>query len=234
MISPSQLLPSVRSALRLKSEAISLRKALDPPTGIADKVSAALKSPHFTANQKSLEIMQLLELISDQPPRTICEIGSAKGGTLALFCSVASIAARIISIDLKYPVSRRFANRYLARGSQKIKCVQCDSHTPKAVELVRRWAYPDKLDFLFIDGDHSLAGVKSDFQMYCPLVRSGGFVAFHDIVPDNQMRGGKFTGTSVGQVPLFWAELKRQHKTAQDIIESPEQDGYGIGVLKVT
>jgi predicted O-methyltransferase YrrM len=196
-------------------------------------IAIAVNSRVFTANQKPPEILQLLKSLATSQPRRICEIGSAKGGTLALFCSVASIGARIISIDLKYPVSRRFANRYLARGSQKIKCVQCDSHTPQAVELVRRWIYPDKLDFLFIDGDHSFAGVKSDFEMYSPLVRSGGLVAFHDIVPDNQMKGGKFTGTSVGQVPLFWAELKRQHAAARDLIESPVQDGYGIGVLQV-
>jgi predicted O-methyltransferase YrrM len=90
-----------------------------------------------------------------------------------------------------------------------------------------------KLDFLFIDGDHSLAGVKSDFEMYSPLVRPGGFVAFHDIVPDYQMRYGTFTGTSVGEVPLFWAELKRLHAGTQDLIESPDQDGYGIGVLQI-
>jgi predicted O-methyltransferase YrrM len=233
MITPAQFLPSLRSALRLKSEAIALRKALDSSAGFADMVSIAVKSRAFTANQKPSEILQLLELLATRPPRNICEIGSARGGTLALFSSLASVEAKIISLDLNYPLSRRFANRYLARGSQKIKCLRCDSHTPQAVELVRNWIYPDKLDFLFIDGDHSFAGVKSDFEMYSPLVRSGGIVAFHDIVPDNQMRCGKFTGTSVGEVPNFWTELKRQHVDAQDLIASPDQDGYGIGVLQI-
>ena len=233
MIAPTQLLPSLRSALRLKSEAITLRKALDSSAGFRDMISIAVKSRAFTANQKPLEILQLLELLAASPPRNICEIGSAKGGTLALFSSVASGEAKIISLDLNYSLSRRFANRYLVRGSQKIKCSRCDSHTTRAVELVRRWIHPDKLDFLFIDGDHSFAGVKNDFEMYSPLVRSGGIVAFHDIVPDNQMRCGKFTGTSVGEVPTFWIEMKRRHGAARDLIESPDQDGYGIGVLQI-
>ena len=41
----------------------------------------------------------------------------------------------------------------------------------------------NKVDFLFIDGDHSHEGVKKDFEMYSPLVRKGGIIAFHDIVP---------------------------------------------------
>jgi predicted O-methyltransferase YrrM len=40
-----------------------------------------------------------------------------------------------------------------------------------------------RLDFLFIDGDHTYEGVKQDFEMYTPLVRKGGLVAMHDIVP---------------------------------------------------
>ncbi|MEO0196406.1 MAG: class I SAM-dependent methyltransferase [candidate division WOR-3 bacterium] len=41
-----------------------------------------------------------------------------------------------------------------------------------------------KLDFLFIEGNHSYEGVKMDFEMYFPLVRKGGIIAFHDIVKD--------------------------------------------------
>ena len=38
-----------------------------------------------------------------------------------------------------------------------------------------------KIDFLFIDADHSYKGVKKDFKMYSPLVRLGGIIAFRDI-----------------------------------------------------
>ena len=37
------------------------------------------------------------------------------------------------------------------------------------------------VDFLFIDGDHSLEGVKLDDEQYGQLVRSGGIIAFHDV-----------------------------------------------------
>jgi len=45
----------------------------------------------------------------------------------------------------------------------------------KVVEL------PDvKLDFVFIDGDHSYEGASVDCKRTSPLVRVGGSIAFHD------------------------------------------------------
>ena len=38
----------------------------------------------------------------------------------------------------------------------------------------------DKIDFLFIDGDHHYEGVKKDWDLYSPLLKSGSIVDFHD------------------------------------------------------
>jgi MMP 1-O-methyltransferase len=38
----------------------------------------------------------------------------------------------------------------------------------------------EKIDLLFIDGDHSIEGCKSDFELYAGKVVVGGFIAFHD------------------------------------------------------
>lgn len=61
----------------------------------------------------------------------------------------------------------------------------------------------EKVDVLFIDGDHSYESVLCDFLLYYPLVRSGGIIAFHDTklsehntgVPTliSEIRDGKFT-----------------------------------------
>jgi predicted O-methyltransferase YrrM len=37
------------------------------------------------------------------------------------------------------------------------------------------------LDLVFIDGDHSEAGVRTDFLKVKDIVKIGGFVAFHDV-----------------------------------------------------
>jgi hypothetical protein len=66
--------------------------------------------------------------------------------------------------------------------------------------------------------------------MYSRLVRSGGTIAFHDIVPDHGSRGWTRTAAWSGGVPLFWREIKGQYETSE-YVEHPDQDGYGIGLL---
>jgi predicted O-methyltransferase YrrM len=38
----------------------------------------------------------------------------------------------------------------------------------------------DKIDFLFIDGDHSIEGCKKDYELYANKIVIGGFIGFHD------------------------------------------------------
>lgn len=45
------------------------------------------------------------------------------------------------------------------------------------------------MDFLFIDGDHSIEGCRYDFEQYSPLLKTGGFVAFHDYYPERDELG---------------------------------------------
>src|SRR5262249_23484856 len=78
------------------------------------------------------------------------------------------------------------------------------------------------LDLLFIDGDHRYEGVRSDFEMYAPLVAEGGLIGFHDIVPGPPHE--------VGGVPKFWEELK-QKRPVREFVRSWKQGGYGIGLL---
>jgi predicted O-methyltransferase YrrM len=86
-----------------------------------------------------------------------------------------------------------------------------------------------KLDFFFIDGDHTYEGVKADFEMYSPLVRSGGLIAFHDI----NVLNGVGAGGSIPESPLgvnrFWNEIKIQFEHFE-FVENPRS--FGIGVLR--
>jgi predicted O-methyltransferase YrrM len=90
----------------------------------------------------------------------------------------------------------------------------------------------NKVDFLFIDGDHSYEGVKKDFEMYSPLVKKGGIIVFHDIVPDYYTRYGIKTGSWAGEVYKFWNEIKEKYENLE-IVKDREQNGFGIGVLFV-
>ena len=75
----------------------------------------------------------------------------------------------------------------------------------------------NKVDFLFIDDDHSYEGIKKDFEMYSPLVRKGGIIAFHDIVP-----------SGYPTVYKFWNEVKYEYL---EIVKDRNQNCYSIGII---
>ena len=41
-----------------------------------------------------------------------------------------------------------------------------------------------EIDFLFIDGNHDLEVVMKDYELWSPLIKVGGLIAFHDVVSD--------------------------------------------------
>lgn len=175
------------------------------------------------------EIAAFLEMLSARSPRAILEVGTANGGSLFLFSRIAAPDAHLVSIDLPggafgggYPAYKTALFRAFALPGQTIDLLRADSHDPATVDEVSALLRGRAVDFLFIDGDHSYEGVKSDFEMYSPLVRPGGIVAFHDIVPGPD--------SNVGGVPRFWRELKANSQ-AGEFVADWKQGGYGIGYI---
>jgi len=73
-----------------------------------------------------------------------------------------------------------------------------------------------KYDIIFIDGDHSYEGVKSDYENSIKNVNEGGIMIFHDIV-------------SIGApgVVKFWNETKNRHQYKEFI----SSNTCGMGIL---
>jgi len=182
-------------------------------------------------SQVEQEVSELLSLVRDIKPKTVMEIGSARGGTLFLFTRVASPDAALLSIDLPegrfgggYPKHMIPLFRSFADKGQSIHLIRADSHSPETLNEVRKVLGRRSLDFLFIDGDHTYEGVRRDFEMYSPLVREGGAIAFHDICPG--------PAEKVGGVPDFWQEISAK-QACRSIVKDHRQSGCGIGVLNL-
>jgi len=177
------------------------------------------------------ELARLVALLeSEPPPRSVLEIGTARGGTLYLLASASAEDALIASIDLEggpygSGYARRRAKIYRAFRcrSQTVSLLRGDSHAQATVGSIQRMLRGRPIDVLLIDGDHSRDGVLADLHMYTPLVRKGGLVALHDIVPGPP--------ENVGAVPQVWAELRALNET-QEIVADREQGGYGIGLIR--
>lgn len=183
------------------------------------------------AMQRPPEIAAFLERAAALRPKVVVEIGTASGGTLFLLTRVAAPDALLVSLDLPggafgggYQAWRKPLYRSFARPGQRIVLLRGDSHAPALAARLRETLDGRPVDLLFIDGDHRYAGVKADFETYSPLVRAGGLVAFHDIVPDPDQPGM--------EVSRFWKEVAGRFPS-EELIAAPDQRGYGIGVLRL-
>jgi predicted O-methyltransferase YrrM len=78
-------------------------------------------------------------------------------------------------------------------------------HRQTSSEAASSWS--KAIDFLFIDGDHTYAGVKSDFELFQRWVKPEGVIAFHDTLW-NHYRGHKHYRPDIG-VPAFVEELRK-------------------------
>jgi predicted O-methyltransferase YrrM len=221
---------SYRNYRRLRRDCADLRKQAAACRSLDEQVDMIRGHETFGAIQQRSEIGSLLEILQQNPPKYVCEIGTASGGTLFLLTQVCRPDALLLSVDLGLSFERCLVHARFASRRQKIVSVRGDSSAPGTLRRARSLLRGHPLDLLFIDGDHSYQGVKADFVNYSPLVRRGGLIVLHDIVPDFGTRYGKPTGSHTGGVPVFWGEIKAQLRTSE-LIEDPGQDGYGIGIV---
>jgi cephalosporin hydroxylase len=177
------------------------------------------------------EIRSLFEMVRELKPKTVCEIGTDKGGTLYLWCQASESDALILSLDLPSRMRyserrRRLYSQFKKSKHQTLTFLPGDSHSAAAEERVKSTLGERQIDFLFIDGDHTYEGVKQDFLTYSKLVRSGGIIAFHDI---RTVRPGC-------GVKEFWEELSPSiplENRWEFALQAFGPTGAGIGVIKI-
>jgi predicted O-methyltransferase YrrM len=126
---------------------------------------------------------------------TIVEIGSAHGASSIILGEASNeLDGHLVCID-SYPENyydqekfgeyayKAFKKNMVAHlGTRNFSFIPAPSD--EAVKIVQQLSGVDnqyiRIDILFIDGDHSYDGVIQDCQNYLPLLKSGGYVAFHD------------------------------------------------------
>lgn len=182
---------------------------------------------YFTINtlQMRSEILALANAVAALKPRTILEIGTARGGTLLIWSSLAS--EKVITCDLVHREPQKALLEALPPpGSNcQVKLLTGNSHAPDFKQRVADELAGQKVDFLFIDGDHTVGGVKADYEDYREFVRPGGLIAFHDIVEKQPFE--------TNQVHQFWQIIKQEAPNTEEFISNPDQCGFGIGILRV-
>jgi predicted O-methyltransferase YrrM len=185
------------------------------------------------------EFRALARLVERRRPRTVLEIGTADGGTLFAHARLAHHEALIVSIDLPhgpfgggYPPWRIPLYESFAGPGQELVLLRVDSHAPSTVDLLSRVLGGRRIDYAFIDGDHTFDGVRQDFELCLRFAAPDAVIAFHDIAPNPSPEWIAAADASPDDKAVrgFWEQVKRRF-AHQEFIRDRDQAGYGIGVL---
>ncbi len=173
--------------------------------------------PAVTTYQAPWELERFLALVDSLDPRDILEIGCYEGGTLWHWLEVGE---NVVAIDDTCRNSDQWET-WAEFWSTAIQIVQGSSHHP---DVIAEAEAAGPYDLVFIDGDHTYNSVKTDYLAYRGMVREGGAIAFHDILPR--------PGYGVSEV---WAEVKTEPgaqwmEICQTEVEQGHEGTCGIGI----
>lgn len=181
----------------------------------------------FEMIQHKQEITSLLDFLRDRI-HSFIEIGSHKGGTFFMFSQLCT--GKKISIDYCNgdfggigDVQSLHRNNLLNQIYPDALFIEGNSHDTETQNKLIGILGGERVDFLFIDGDHTYEGVKQDYNSYKQFVREGGYISFHDIV-DSEFH--KMTNCCVSKL---WKELEGEK---QEFTVNGQWGG--IGIIKCT
>ena len=164
------------------------------------------------------ELRRLVSVLNRSDIHSVVEIGSELGSTLLVWSKLFS-PLRLFSVDLNsYPhvvgktVELEDQWKSWMGKNQTLDVIWGDSHAQATKDRLRSSLALrglTQVDFLYVDGDHSEAGVEQDYNMYKEFVRSPGIIMFHDVLPYPGRESDGEKGLGVG-VYKFWNRFKGQ------------------------
>ncbi len=172
----------------------------------------------LVVGQVPAELDQMRDLYVERAPKAVLEIGVYYGGTLREWLTHAAKGATIVAVD----PAHQNPGLYEEWTKDDTTLVVADGRSSETADLIRFHA---PYDWVFIDGDHEEAGVRFDVGLTMPLIRKGGLLLIHDIVP-----------ATIAPRTVF-DELWRDHEGWEIICDRPDDYpancGHGIGVIRL-
>lgn len=187
---------------------------MKPTPAIIDGIS------HVRIMQKEVEWRWLMEQLRHQQVRSLLSIGLLDGGMewhTARHFQQYDLPLTITGIDPIDSKKLQKHRREIQDWGQSFEFLHGSSRDPNIIRRLGRY------DAVFIDGDHSYAGVRADYELGKAVANK--MIVFHDIADSEFHRQhGCF-------VADLWREIKTRHdRTAEYILA---QDWGGVGLIYV-
>ncbi|MCG3770221.1 MAG: hypothetical protein JW384_01364 [Nitrosomonadaceae bacterium] len=176
----------------------------------------------YYIQQNPAEFADLLKALKGRAIQSYLQIGIAAGGAERLLSEHVGIRQLTVIDDGRHSkfriwidVNRPALEAQGVRVSQHIG----DSHSQETRRFLARCG--EKFDLIGIDGDHSPAGVRMDWELIQPYLEAGTLVWFHDIA-DTLLPAEQCGAKQV------WDGVSKRHKV---ILETYRH--CGIGMLEI-
>lgn len=179
--------------------------------------------------QHEWELRSFLALVRlELKPERSVELGTYQGWTAALLSLVTT--RHTISIDIEdHGTAESHQHAYELTNL-------IGNAAEKTIMPIVETVLGGPIDLLFIDDGHYYETICKEMEIWKPLVRPGGWIAFHDINPLANIGPHGIQPESI-QVPRFWRELDGNK---QEIISTDEHKDWkgitpsgGIGILRL-
>ncbi len=184
----------------------------------------------YKTQQTPAEFKWLLEKFVDINPQRILEIGTKFGGCTKFFYDFMSNKSRFYTLDVQ---ERQWTWKKEYKPGKILVKINGDSTHIDTIRKLALMLDGDKLDFIFIDGDHTYEAVKLDFRNYLNMTRTGSIIAFHDIYLRLRNPVPFDTDGFHGSVTRLWEELKREYRTEECWNSITDPNSTGIGIVYV-
>ena len=136
-------------------------------------------------------VLYIKDYIMKEKCRNYLEIGTHYGHSICNLLQ-SKYETKFLGIDIfnrwgdsKISNIEKLANdnvKKFNKNKYECKLIKANSQIKSTHNLVKKY-FPNGIDLLFIDGDHSYNGIINDFNNYFPLVNKGGYIIFDDYLP---------------------------------------------------
>lgn len=126
-------------------------------------------------------LYDIAKTFPDDYKLTYVEIGCYGGGSACLMLQIKNI--QVISIDLGYPIDPSIVKQNVKNlniHNNDYYYILGNSQEQETINKLKNLIKDQKIDILFIDGDHTFNGVLSDFSNYEKFVSENGYIVFDD------------------------------------------------------
>ena len=138
------------------------------------------KIPTYTTSKELFKLHDLARCLRNNS--VALEVGSYIGASSLMIAKGLNRTSRLICVDT-------WQNDAMTEGNwdsfkvfhSNTASVSMRIETMRMTSAEAGGVFDGQLDFLFLDGDHSYEGVKLDFDIWFPKLKSGGIIAMHDI-----------------------------------------------------